>query len=251
MFPDTRFEFPYGDGYWGCLLDNSKVYSPGEEDILLLLADIDYVYIDCGANYGYMSALVSGEAFGKKPCVAIEADPHTYKFLERNHALNGERFEIMNRAIFSVSGEMVNIHGAKHEARSIIDENGTRHNGNVETLALDDLVDQLPGFKGKPTLLKLDVEGVEIDAMKGATNLISSDLLVVYEDHASDPNHKVTHYFREELGMRVFTTPGAKLKEIKSDEQMTAIKKNHRLGYDFFATKSEFWLETLSDLIID
>ncbi len=188
LFPDTQFEFPYGDGYWGCLLDNSKVYCPGIEDILLQLSKVDYACIDCGANYGYMSVLVTNEAFGHKPCIAIEADPETYRFLKRNLKLNEERFEIMNKAVFSSTGEMVNIHGAKHEARSILDENGSRHDGNVETIALDDLTTWRNAHKNKPIILKLDVEGVEIDAMKGATKLLQSDLLVVFEDHASRPS---------------------------------------------------------------
>lgn len=241
LFPDSSFEFPYGDGYWGCLLDNSKVYSPDVEDILLKLVEVDYAFIDCGANYGYMSVIISGEAYGSKPCIAIEADPDTYRFLERNHALNGNRFEIMNRAVFSKSGEMVNIHGEKHEARSILDESGTRQSGNVETLAIDDLTDWLQSHSNLPVVLKLDVEGVEIEAMKGAAGLLEKDLLVVFEDHASDPNHEVTRYFMDDLDMKIFVASEGYLKEVRTSDDLDEVKKNHRVGYDFFATKSSFW----------
>lgn len=247
LSPDTRFEFPYGDAYWGCLLDNAISYSPGCENFLLKMRDIDYAYIDCGANYGYMSALVTSHAYGHKSCIAIEADPDTFKILERNAELNKNRFELMNRAIFSKSGEMVNIYGAKHEARSILDNSGERHDGNVETLALNDLTGWLEKTGKTSVILKLDVEGVEIEAMKGASEFLTKDLLVMYEDHGSDKNHEVSRYFLETLGMQIFDTERGGCCRINSLEELAAIKTNPRVGYDFIATNSNHWLSKIEE----
>ncbi|MEM8541311.1 MAG: FkbM family methyltransferase, partial [Pseudomonadota bacterium] len=171
LLPGTKFVFPYGDAYWGQLLDNSCGYSDESASFLTAFKEIDYVYIDCGANYGYMSAIMTSDTYGNKPSIAIEADPGTFQILKENADLNQNRFEIMNRAIFSKSGEMVNMCGDKHEARSILDDNGDMHNGNVETLALDDLLDWADAHNTDKIMLKLDVEGVEIEAMKGAAKL--------------------------------------------------------------------------------
>ena len=162
--------------------------------------------------------------------------------MQDNAEINGNRFEIMNRAIFSESGEMVNMSDAKHEARSIIDENGKVLSGNVETLALDDLLDWVDTQKCKKVMLKLDVEGVEIEAMKGATNLLKKDLIVFFEDHASDQTHEVSQYFMETLGMRVFYPDGKSCIEMKSLDDIRRVKTNPRLGYDFLATVSKDWL---------
>src|SRR5665647_2647474 len=56
---DAVFEFPYGDGYWSKLLNRSFSY---EDELELLFRDsvsVDYTLIDCGANFGYWSVLIS------------------------------------------------------------------------------------------------------------------------------------------------------------------------------------------------
>lgn len=247
LFDDTAFQYPYGDSYWARLAYNGDVYAKGEEDFLMALRDVDYAYIDCGANFGYMSAIVSSNAFGNKPAIAIEADPNTFTTLKKNAELNHNRFDIRHNAIYSKSGEMVNIHGDKHEARSILDDDGNRADGNVETLALDDLSAWIKQQKTTATLLKLDVEGVEIDAMKGAKALIDDNLAVAYEDHGNDKSNEISQYFMNELGMRIFISEENGCRELFSSQEITAVKTNSRVGYDFIATKSDFWLDKIQN----
>jgi hypothetical protein len=56
---DATFEFPYGDGYWSKLLDRSYHYEDELELLFRHSSDIDYTLLDCGANYGYWSVLVT------------------------------------------------------------------------------------------------------------------------------------------------------------------------------------------------
>ncbi len=245
LFSDTVFEYPYADRYWARLVHD--VYTKGEEDFLMAMRDVDYAYIDCGANYGYMSSIVTGDEYGNKPAIAIEADPNTFKILEQNANLNDNRFEVRHNAIFSKSGEMVNIHGDKHEARSILDDDGNRGDGNVETLALDDLDNWLKKQNKSAIFLKLDVEGVEIDAMKGATTLAKGNLLVSYEDHGNDKSNEISHYFLNDLKMRVFISEEKGCRELTTSKEIAEVKTNPRVGYDFVATKSDFWLEKVQN----
>ena len=70
--PDAVFEFPYGDGYWSKLLNRAYHY---EDELELLFADsidVDYTLLDCGANYGYWSVLVSSAPYGSHRAIAIE-----------------------------------------------------------------------------------------------------------------------------------------------------------------------------------
>lgn len=247
LLDDTVFEYPYGDSYWGRLAYNGDVYARAEEDFLMALRDVDYAYIDCGANFGYMSAIVTSEAYGKKPSIAIEADPDTFSILQQNCELNDNRFEIRHNAVFSKSGEMVNIHGNKHEARSILDEDGNRGDGNVETLALDDLQGWIKAQGKDKIILKLDVEGVEVDAMKGATKLSDQNLLVTYEDHGNDKSNEISQYFMQDLGMRIFASEEYGCRELTTLDEISAVKTNSRVGYDFIATKSDFWLEKVQN----
>ena len=245
LFDDTEFEYTYADSYWSRLVYSGDVYSRAEEHFLRAIGNIDYAYIDCGANFGYMSAIVTSKAYGNKPAIAIEADPTTFKALEVNAALNDNRFEIHHHAVFSKSGEMVNIHGDKHEARSILNDDGNRETGNVETLALDDLVNWYKKQNTEALILKLDVEGVEIDALKGATSLLKQNTLIMFEDHASDHNHDVSKYLMNTLGMRLYYSEKNRCRELKNIEEVAKLKTNPRVGYDFIATKSDFWIETI------
>ena len=244
---DAIFEFPYGDAYWGRLLCNRELYTQEIDNFLRAIKHVDYDFIDCGANYGYMSVIASSKAYGSKRAIAIEADPHTFELLQTNADHNAKRFDILNKAVFSKGGDIAEIYGTKHEARSILPDGSSGSGNKVETLALDQLLTSWLGKSAdKAVIIKLDVEGVEIDAMKGAVKLLERDCLMIFEDHGSDKTHAVTRYFMDELGMQVFASTQSGCEEITDMEYLDHYKTNSRLGYDFIATRSDFWLKAIA-----
>lgn len=245
---DTVFQFPYGDGYWGRLLDNKRTYSAAEENFLLAIRDIDYTYIDCGANFGYMSALVTSKKFGTKPSYAIEADPETFQMLLQNWEQNGKRFDLTHNAVFSKTGERITMGEGKHEARAIQFDGPEDNSGIVETMKLDDLTQWITSQKREKLIIKLDVEGVEVEALKGAEKLLKRDPLIMFEDHGNDPTHEVTEYLKSELDMRIFASEELGCRELTTPDEMTALKKNKRVGYDFLAAKGDYWPDTILSL---
>ena len=62
-------------------------------------ADVDYTLLDCGANYGYWSVLVSSKPFGSHKAIAIEPSGQNFPKLANNAKINGNRFEAMKCAI--------------------------------------------------------------------------------------------------------------------------------------------------------
>lgn len=244
---DSVFEFPYGDGYYGRLLDNRESYSPGMEAFLKAQAQIPYAFIDCGANFGYMSVMVTSAAYGSKPAVAIEADEGNVAHLRLNAEINGQRFECHHNAIHSTSGEVLNLYGSKHEAFTVDPGAGGQVRGRVTTLALDDLVEWVDRQGGVPVVLKLDIEGVEVEAMAGASELLRRDCLIIYEEHGNDPANTVSHFLKDELGMALYhdVNGGPELAAIDDYDTIRKIKTNKRVGYDFFATRSPFWLDRI------
>ena len=247
---DTKFSHPYGDLYWSRLADTKSIYSPDMENFLAAISHVDYAFLDCGANFGLLSALVTSDDYGNKPSFAVEADPETFQYLQKNSQLNNSRFEVVNKAIFSRSGETVNIYGDKHEARSIKQEaNASAVNGNIETVAPDDLLPWLKKQGKKLIILKLDIEGVEIEALKGSIKLLEKDCLVYYEDHGSEKEHEISQFIKNELGLKIYFPDNyGKCQAITDLKQLSAIKKNSRIGYDFVATKRKIWLDELEKL---
>src|SRR3954462_13088330 len=97
--PDAVFAFPYGDGYWSKLLNRSFSYEDELEMLFRDSADVDYTLLDCGANYGYWSVLVSSALYGSKKAIAIEPSSQNFAKLANNAKINGDRFEAMKCAI--------------------------------------------------------------------------------------------------------------------------------------------------------
>src|SRR6201991_112554 len=183
---DAVFEFPYGDGYWSKLLNRSYNYEDELELLFRHSADVDYTLIDCGANYGYWSVLVSSRPFGAHKAIAIEPAGQNFPKLANNAAINGNRFETMKCAIGAVRGT-ARLSGTKHEAFSIA---GDQADGEeVPVIALDNLLDDGKVAASGKFLIKLDVEGVEIEAMKGGKRLIEGDSVILCEEHGNDPQH--------------------------------------------------------------
>src|SRR6201991_5247936 len=115
---DATFAFPYGDGYWSKLLNRSFSY---ENDLELLFqdsVDVDYTLLDCGANYGYWSVLISSAPYGSHKAIAIEPSSQNFAKLANNAEINNHRFEVMKCAIGAARGT-ARLSGTKHEAFSI------------------------------------------------------------------------------------------------------------------------------------
>jgi len=137
--PDATFEFPYGDGYWSKLLNRSFSY---EDELALLFLDsvsVDYMLLDCGANFGYWSVLVSSAPYGSHKAIAIEPSSQNFAKLKNNSEINGKRFEVMKCAIGAARGT-ARLSGTKHEAFSIAGEQAD-DGEEVPVLALDNLLD--------------------------------------------------------------------------------------------------------------
>src|SRR5260370_31170821 len=117
--PDATFAFPYGDGYWSKLLNRSFAYE-GELDLLFRdSVGVDYTLIDCGANFGYWSVLISSAPYGSHKAIAIEPSAQNFAKLANNARINRNRFEVMKCAIGAARGT-ARLSGTKHEAFSII-----------------------------------------------------------------------------------------------------------------------------------
>ncbi len=245
--PDAIFEFPYGDGYWSKLLNRTYHYEDELELLFQDSADVDYTLLDCGANYGYWSVLVSSKPFGSHRAIAIEPSGQNFPKLANNARINGNRFETMKCAIGAARGT-ARLSGTKHEAFSIAgDQSGGEE---VPVLALDNLLDDGKVAPGGKFLIKLDVEGVEIEAMKGGARLMQGDSVLLCEEHGNDPRHTVSRYILEQtpLTLIVFDPRSNRLETVTDLSILDRIKVSTHVGYNVFGTASAFWLARIDAL---
>ncbi|MFC3693451.1 FkbM family methyltransferase [Chenggangzhangella methanolivorans] len=243
---DTQFRFPFADGYWTPLILKNYRYEPELAALLVAVADVDFVFVDCGANFGYWSCQVTSRAFGAHRAIAIEAASTNAALLSANASLNGGRFEVIHAAIGERGGESVALRGAKHESFSIDGANDGPVVETVTTLALDDLLDRPTVANASHIVLKLDVEGMEQAAIRGGRKLLSKDAVVIGEEHGNDPGHAVSRFLADD-GFRLFFHDAGRFVELTDlVRQLDAYKTNPRWGYNVFATKSAFWAERLA-----
>ena len=248
---DATFEFPYGDGYWSKLLDRSFRYEDELELLFRHSADVDYSLIDCGANYGYWSILVSSRPFGSHNVIAIEPSSQNFEKLANNAKVNGNRFDLMKCAIGAGRGT-AHLSGAKHEAFSIAGD-GDASGEVVPVIALDDLLDDGRISESGKYLIKLDVEGVEVEAIKGGTRLLRTDSVILCEEHGSDPEHTVSRYILEQTPLKliVYDPRSERMETVTELSILDRIKVSTNIGYNVFGTASAFWQNRINALNAD
>lgn len=132
------------------------------------------VFVDVGASTGWFSCLFAARGYVVH---AFEPNPNVLPRLRQNMALNGASATIHAAAASSASG-----HAAFHYNKHLkLTSGGTLNRAEclaptgrevVRTARLDDLWQD--GAIANPSLLKIDVEGHEIDVLKGAKTLIET-----------------------------------------------------------------------------
>jgi FkbM family methyltransferase len=247
---DAVFEFPYGDGYWSKLLNRAYTYEDELELLFLGAIDVDYTFIDGGANYGYWSVLVSSAPYGSHKAIAIEPSSANFAKLANNSRINGGRFEVMKCAIGERRGTAV-LTGTKHEAFSIA--GGSAGGEQVPVMALDDLIDDGKVAASGKYLIKLDVEGVEIEAIRGGARLLATDSMILCEEHGQDRNHTVSRYILDQTPMQlmVYDPESRRFETVTELSILDRIKVSAHVGYNVFGTASAFWQNRVAALNAD
>ena len=121
-----------------------------------------------------------------------------------------------------------------HAEAHLANENEVRERGadeirEVGTITIDELRKCIPDeYLGLPVVIKLDVEGAEIAALRGAEQTIKScDVMIIYECHGSDRECINTAHFLRDGRFFVHNLEDG-LKEVSSVEDAIAIKKDGR-----------------------
>lgn len=109
----------------------------------------------------------------------------------------------------------------------------------MQTVCVDDLVEEI-AKKSQPlkrVIVKLDVEGAEIESLKGSLRTLANyNTLLIFEDHGFDPSSKMTDtYLHHGLHVYYIDAQTHAVRSINKAEELTAIKTNPRRGYNFFA----------------
>lgn len=132
------------------------------------------IIVEAGAHIGAYALRAAQNLGNNGRVVAIEPDPDSYALLEKNIALNHFHNIIAIRAALSDQDSQIKLFlGEGAVGNTIINSRPhTKRWVMVPTARLDTIMDRL-GLKSA-NFIRMAVEGAELEALKGATSLLSS-----------------------------------------------------------------------------
>lgn len=165
-----------GHSFTGCFWPNIDRYEPEVRGALQYLLKPGYTFIDCGANIGYFSIQAGGLVGNEGKVVSIEANPITYQLLERN--LKANQFGIpIHCALTSQTGEVELFMPSDGDVYSSLRKGGLVKGDSIRAFkvqgrSLDEVVKDLA--LSRVDVVKIDIEGAEIDVLRSARHLLST-----------------------------------------------------------------------------
>jgi FkbM family methyltransferase len=219
---------------------NGGAYEPEIAFIVTRIMRSNGAFIDCGANIGWWSLFASTMLPRQDQILAIEAAPSMFARLTETASLNHDRFLCLNAAVWDQTGQPVTVsfHEVLHSAATVKEPSGHGfHLEDTTSIRIDDAAERYLRRAGGPTVLKLDVEGAEVEAMEGAQRLLDEWTLIIYEDHGKDTRATVTKAMFD-LGYDIFFCDEQfRLHQMTNIERIQAVKRDPRRGYNFFACR--------------
>lgn len=225
------------DAYWVRLLFADVSYEPEVGFVIDALKEYTDIFVDGGANKGFWSLY----AATRYPCVvAVEASPSTFIVLKAMVAEFNSNVSLVLGALHSESGKNMELiksevrHGSAHLSNLSLKWQGERKSDEIiektSTITLDDLIPI-----GKPAVIKLDVEGAEINAVLGAKRTLADGSIIIYEDHAKDDDSVITQWFLRHDFDIWYVDDNQQVRKLSSIQQVNDIKNERYRGYNFVA----------------
>ena len=198
------------------------IYEPEETRLIQSLVRPGAAILDLGANIGYYTLLLARAAGPDGKVFAFEPHPVLFELLEKNIKLNGYKNVVLfPNAVSDHPGKLKlfvdNFYNLDHR----IYPSETHTTGiDIEAVTVDSLLAKVPGID----LIKMDIQGAELLALRGMQQLIrrSEHVTMMTEfwpDGLAMIGCSAGEYFHElaQLGFTIFNIEGAGGREIPVD----------------------------------
>lgn len=162
--------------------------------------------VDIGTHFGY-EALLASVLVGETGSVnSFEPNPHTFAIASKN--LNKPNIKLHNKAVGDHNGSV------KMQDKPVTESafNYVSHDNSEDNLIEVDLVtldSALAGRKAPVDFMKCDVEGFEMQVLKGAADIITKDkpLMVLEADMPSESDQRANEIstFLSEFGYKGYS----------------------------------------------
>ena len=134
----------------------------------------DAVYFDIGTSYGQEAALASSLAAKNVTVIGFDCSLLQSHFCCLNKALNQDRFRFVFAAVAEKSGQMIGLTTNSDTHLPHLHKKNVPYHYEVISLSLDDFAAQEDLW---PTHIKMDIDGAEFDALRGAKQILANPRL--------------------------------------------------------------------------
>ncbi|MBN1264363.1 MAG: FkbM family methyltransferase [Anaerolineales bacterium] len=183
-------------------------YEPDLQGALATFVNPGAIVYDVGANIGYVSMMCAKCAGPEGKVFAFEPLPDNQQRFMRTLALNQlqDRVVLVNKAVGRSTGSTTFwVHASTSMGRldSVMPENGQfQRSIDIEIVSLDDYI-YTQGHP-VPDVIKLDIEGGEVDALPGMQRLLKEGRpLLLVEVHGTEAG-KVVWQELKEAGYKLY-----------------------------------------------
>lgn len=155
------------------LLSINKIYEKNETEYIKKSISTGDVVIDIGANIGYYTLLFARLVGDTGKVYAFEPDPYNYRILEKNIQINGYSNVILERKAISIKSQKSKLYVKNdHAGSSMMKQNIDKADGiDIDVISLDDYS---KSNSITPNFIKIDIEGHELNALKGMKCILQS-----------------------------------------------------------------------------
>ena len=199
--------------------------------------------IDCGCNYGFYSFYVASISKENK-VIAIEASKKTSNFFLKNQSLNKfENIMFNNYAISDNDNKEVLFNESDNDWESSLthDNFTSKFTTKVRTQKIDTLIKNYK-LEDYALFIKLDIEGNEIQALKGGTNIIKefSPIIIIELSKFIFDNKKNIDYmkfFLSNFDYQIYDIKKNKVEMSEIIDKINLLTKRHKTIGNYFLIK--------------
>ena len=157
----------------GCFINPAE--RKEDEDFLKAYLKPGDVVVDVGANIGNITLTSAALVGNSGKIISIEPHPVIFKYLSGNISLNNfTNIDIINIAVSDFNGVIYFSNKACDDQNEVVKEGNLK----VNTMTLDEIL--IKSIKSID-LLKIDVEGFELNVLKGASSILDKTKCIYYE----------------------------------------------------------------------
>ncbi len=190
--------------------DLSIIIGIWEKDVISMFnPQAEDVVIDVGAHIGLYTFLASDRIGKKGVVISLEPHPDNFRLLKKNIRLN-KKTNVMplqyvvwseNKVLKLYESVSIGAHHSVFGARKGVSESYIL----VNTITIDSLMEKLK--KRKVDWIKIDVEGSELEVIRGAKKTLLKHNIKIIVECISKKSYLKTKDFLEKLGYSMKRTP--------------------------------------------